>query len=81
MDPEVRGGYRDFDFVVASMHQWVSDDASENTARLIRAIDGGGWPSTIGHPTGRLIGTREQFRMEWGGRSSGHVGTRASHLR
>ncbi|WP_188681442.1 PHP domain-containing protein [Thermogymnomonas acidicola] len=64
MDPEVRG-YRDFDFVVASMHQWVSDDASENTARLIRAIDGG-WPSTIGHPTGRLIGTREQFRMEWG---------------
>lgn len=55
---------RDMDFVLASLHQWASSDASENTDRIIKAIESG-YVSAISHPTGRLIGTRDQIPLNF----------------
>lgn len=50
-----------FDWVVASIHSGFTHD---NTQRLLRACD---HPSVncIGHPGGRLMGTREAYAVNW----------------
>lgn len=50
-----------FDWVVASIHSGFSKD---NTDRLVKACE---HPSVhcIGHPSGRLIGKREAYPVDW----------------
>lgn len=55
---------KDMDFVVGGLHQSISEDISANTARLIKAIESG-LMDTVAHPTGRLIGTREPYRLNF----------------
>jgi DNA polymerase (family 10) len=51
------------DFVIASVHSAFSQDASQMTDRLLRAIDCR-WVDILGHPTGRLILKREPYRFD-----------------
>lgn len=53
----------DMDFVLASLHQHVSMQREENTDRIIKAVESG-YVNAIAHPTGRLIGSREPYRMD-----------------
>lgn len=52
------------DIVVGAMHQWVSSDQKENTRRLVKAIESGRL-TILAHPTGRLIGSREPYRIDF----------------
>lgn len=54
----------EMDFVIGGLHQNISDDIKSNTDRFIKAIRSG-LISTIAHPTGRLIGTREPYRIDF----------------
>lgn len=49
-----------FDWVIASIH---SNFKGDNTNRIIRACENP-YVNCIGHPTGRLIGTREPYILE-----------------
>jgi DNA polymerase (family 10) len=53
----------ELDWVVASLHSSFRMDEDEMTARMIRAIE---HPAVdaIGHPTGRLIQTREPYALD-----------------
>ena len=48
------------DWVTASIHSNFNKD---NTARIIRACENA-YVNCIGHPTGRLIGTREPYKID-----------------
>jgi len=50
-----------FDWVTASIHTGFKNDNSE---RLIKACDHP-FVNCIGHPSGRLIGKREAYRVDW----------------
>ncbi|HWC53912.1 MAG TPA: DNA polymerase/3'-5' exonuclease PolX [Chitinophagaceae bacterium] len=52
---------KEFDWVVASIHSGFNKD---NTERLLKACE---HPSVhcIGHPSGRLIGKREAYPVDW----------------
>lgn len=50
-----------FDWVTASIHSGFNKD---NTERLIRACDNP-YVHCIGHPSGRLIGKREAYTVDW----------------
>ncbi len=52
------------DWVVGSVHQWMSMPGPEMTERLVRAVRSG-LISAIGHPTGRLIGSRDPFDYDF----------------
>ena len=52
-----------FDIGVASVHSHFDLDESEQTARLITAIENPA-VSILGHPTGRLIGRRPAIRFD-----------------
>ena len=54
---------RTLDYVVASVHNALSQDEATMTARIIRAIE---HPCTtmLGHPTGRLLLRREASRVD-----------------
>ncbi len=52
------------DFVMAAMHQWTSQDRAKNTERMVGAIESG-MVDVIAHPTGRLIGTREPYNIDF----------------
>jgi DNA polymerase (family 10) len=52
-----------FDFVVASVHSRFGLSASEQTARLIRAVSNP-LVSVLGHPTGRLLLEREGLKAD-----------------
>ena len=54
----------EMDFVLAALHQGVVGDAEENTARVVKAIESGKIHS-LAHPTGRLIGNREAYRLNF----------------
>jgi DNA polymerase (family 10) len=52
------------DYVVASLHYGASNEAAQNTRRLVRAarhphVD------AIGHPTGRLLNRRESYPVDF----------------
>ena len=53
----------EMDYVLASLHQFVGQDKRENTARVISAIESG-QVHAIAHPTGRLMGSRDQYPLE-----------------
>jgi DNA polymerase (family 10) len=50
------------DIVIASVHSALRQDASEMTARLLRAIEHP-WVDIIGHPTGRRVLKREPSQV------------------
>ena len=53
-----------FDFVIASVHSNLRMTIEKATERVVRAI---GHPSTtiLGHPTGRLLLSREGYPLDW----------------
>ncbi len=51
----------ELDFVVASVHQWRKDE--DATERILRAMENP-YVHAVGHPTGRLISTREGYRVD-----------------
>ncbi|TNE60337.1 MAG: DNA polymerase/3'-5' exonuclease PolX [Bacteroidetes bacterium] len=53
-----------FDFVIASVHSNLKMDREKATERIIRAIEN---PHTriLGHPTGRLLLSREGYPLDW----------------
>lgn len=51
------------DFVLASLHQQVSSDRTENTKRVVSAIRSGS-VDAIAHPMGRMIGSREAYHLD-----------------
>jgi DNA polymerase (family 10) len=51
-----------FDFVVASIHSHFNLSEADQTNRLIRAIQNP-WVSIIGHPTGRILLSREGYQV------------------
>lgn len=52
-----------FELVVASVHSRFNLSSEEQTARMIRAIESG-WVDIVGHPTGRLLLTREGYPLD-----------------
>ena len=50
------------DFVVASIHSHFSQDETEMTDRVLRALECP-WVDVLGHPTGRLLLKREAVRL------------------
>ena len=51
------------DWVVGSVHQWMSQSKEVMTERVIRAVRSG-YISALGHPTGRLIGARNPYEID-----------------
>ncbi|MGN6725685.1 MAG: DNA polymerase III, partial [Tepidisphaeraceae bacterium] len=54
---------KELDFVIASPHVSLKQDAAKATDRLLRAIDSK-YVNIIGHPTGRLINSRAGLPLE-----------------
>lgn len=54
----------EMDIVVVALHQWVKDDIKSNTDRVLKAIESGK-AFTLAHPTGRMIGTREPYKLDF----------------
>lgn len=52
-----------FDFVIASVHNHLAMDEAGMTARFLRAMDSP-WPTIIGHPTGRLLLSRNAYPLD-----------------
>ncbi|NLR60570.1 DNA polymerase/3'-5' exonuclease PolX [Chitinophaga polysaccharea] len=52
---------KQFDWVVAAIHSGFTHD---NTARLIKACNHP-YVNCIGHPSGRIIGSREAYAVNW----------------
>jgi len=50
-----------FDWVIASIHSGFTDD---NTQRLLKACENP-YVHCIGHPSGRLIGNRDPYPLNW----------------
>jgi DNA polymerase (family 10) len=51
------------DFVIASVHSHFSQDESEMTDRVLRALECP-WVDALGHPTGRLLLKRDAIRLK-----------------
>ncbi|MDH5804696.1 MAG: DNA polymerase/3'-5' exonuclease PolX [Gemmatimonadota bacterium] len=58
--PEIR---EQFDFVIASVHNRFNQDQEAMTARILRAMDDPTM-TILGHPTGRLLLSREPYAMD-----------------
>jgi DNA polymerase (family 10) len=54
---------RRFDFVIASIHSHFTLTEAEMTARILRAMDCP-WTTIIGHPTGRLLLSRDGYPLD-----------------
>jgi DNA polymerase (family 10) len=54
----------ELDFVVASPHVSLKQDAEKATSRILRAIENR-YVNVIGHPTGRLINQREGLPLQF----------------
>lgn len=50
-----------FDWVIASVHSYLNRD---NTSRLLKACEHP-YVRCIGHPSGRIIGKREPYTVDW----------------
>jgi DNA polymerase (family X) len=55
---------KELDFVVASPHVSLKQDASKATDRIVRAIENR-YVNVIGHPTGRLINSRAGLPLDF----------------
>jgi len=53
-----------FDFIIASVHSNLRMDKAKATERVLRAVEN---PHTtiLGHPTGRLLLSREGYPLDW----------------
>lgn len=51
------------DWVIGSVHQWTRQPIHEMTERVLRAVRSG-YISALGHPTGRLIGSRDAYEID-----------------
>jgi DNA polymerase (family X) len=51
------------DFVVASLHSGFKQDKASLTMRVVRAMQNP-YVRVIGHPTGRLLGDRDQYELD-----------------
>lgn len=60
-EPEILA---ELDFVVASPHVALRQDAEKATSRILKAIDAR-YVNVIGHPTGRLINQREGLPLDF----------------
>ena len=54
---------RELDFVVASVHSGLTGPREKVTTRTVKAMDNP-YVTSIGHPTGRLIGQREAMDLD-----------------
>jgi DNA polymerase (family X) len=54
----------DADYVVATVHYGINQTERELTRRLVGAAEHP-WVDAIGHPTGRLVGKREPYRLDF----------------
>lgn len=54
----------EMDVVIVALHQRVGDSITENTERVIRAVESG-MATALAHPTGRMIGSREPYRLDF----------------
>src|SRR3989454_2477551 len=52
------------DYVVATIHYGITQSEQELTRRLVGAAEHP-WVDAIGHPTGRLVGTREPYPFDF----------------
>ena len=52
------------DYVIAGVHSSMKMDKSEMTARIIKAMENKN-VDIISHPTGRLIGARDEYQMDF----------------
>lgn len=52
------------DYVVATIHYGLSQSQQQLTDRLLTAI-GNRWVDAIGHPTGRIVGKRESYALDF----------------
>lgn len=52
-----------FDFVIGSVHSRFTMSSGEMTARIVRAIESP-WLTILGHPTGRLLLSREPYPVD-----------------
>ncbi len=55
---------REFDFVIASVHSKLSMGVEEASERLLRAIKNP-YTTILGHPSGRLLLSREGYPLDW----------------
>ncbi len=53
------------DVVIASVHSSMTQDESQMTARILRAMESP-WVDVIGHPTGRRLLKRPPFALDFG---------------
>lgn len=67
---------KELDFVVASPHVSLRQDTEKATARICRAIESR-YVNVIGHPTGRLINSREGLPLDFARvfKAARHTGT------
>lgn len=62
---DLEGGVlRDLDWVVGSVHAHFDMPAAVMTDRMIRAMETG-LVDVIGHPTGRMLGQRDGYELDW----------------
>lgn len=54
---------KELDFVIASIHTRFKMEEKAMTARIVRALETGR-VSILGHPTGRLVGSREPYAVD-----------------
>src|SRR6266704_6658900 len=52
------------DYVVATIHYGINQTEKELTRRLVGAAEHE-WVDAIGHPTGRLVGKREPYAVDF----------------
>jgi DNA polymerase (family 10) len=55
---------RQLDFVVASVHSGFKQDRAALTARVVKAMQNA-YVRVIGHPTGRLLGDRDAYDLDF----------------
>lgn len=55
---------RELDIVIGSVHSRFKMDRSEMTDRVTKAMDSG-WVDILGHPTGRIIGGRDPYELDF----------------
>jgi DNA polymerase (family 10) len=53
-----------FDFVIASVHAHLNMTQEKATERIVRAIENP-YTTIIGHPTGRLLLSRQGYPLDW----------------
>ena len=61
LDPQV---LRDLDWVVGSVHAHFELPPHQMTERIVKAMESG-LVDVIGHPTGRMLGQRDGYALDW----------------